>query len=175
MSVMIGIARAGKVVMAADSQWTNGSWNHHEMTRPKIERRGDVLFSVGPASGMEYALWDEVLSVMSEHKEDWWQHWPRHCLGAPNESVIKRLQERDKTDVCQVGWNGRVFLLSVSGCVSEYADGITVSGCGGDYARAVAHLLLKKQSNILAVAVRAVEVACELSAGCAPPIVSEVL
>ena len=175
MSVMIGIARGGKVVMAADSLWTTPSMDGFQMVHPKIERRGEVLFSVGPASGIEYALWDEVLAVMESHHDDWWEHWAAHCLGAATESVISRLRENDENDLCQVGWRGRVFKVCANGCISEYADGITTTGCGGDFARAAATMLLKRCRNIRTVAIKAAELACELSAGCAPPIIYEVM
>lgn len=175
MSVMIGIARDGKICMAADSQWSTDSWDSHTLTQPKIERRGDILFSVGPCAGLEYALWDQIEKLIKDRPSDWWKHWATFCLEAADASVMKRMYDRDKHDVVQVGHNGKVFGVWVNGSISEHADGIYTTGCGGDYARAAAYIYQQQYKDIKTIAIKSCEVACELSAGCAPPIIWELM
>ena len=57
MSVMIGVVHNGQLAIAADSMWASG-WDKRLRVQPKIERRGDILMTVGPSSGYEYLLWN---------------------------------------------------------------------------------------------------------------------
>jgi ATP-dependent protease HslVU (ClpYQ) peptidase subunit len=173
MSVMVAVAVDGRVAMAADSLWASG-WDKSQVCQPKIERRGEVLFSVGPSCGLEQVLWDEIYALIGQGGE-WWRKWSAHCLGADSSSPIWRIYERDKSDCVLVGWRGRVFKVWAGGCIVEDAQGIETAGCGGDFARAAAWMLRKRSSNPLRIAEAAVGIACELSAGCEPPIVSAVL
>ena len=170
---MVAVTVNGRVAMAADSMWASG-WDRKDSRQPKIERRGDVLFSVGPSCGLEYALWDEIEKVIAQGGE-WWKKWPSYVLGAGNETVIRRLRDDDKAACVLVGWHGQIFKVWVDGSVAQSASGIETAGCGGDFAQAAAWILRKRIKDPRAIAIAAAEVACDLSAGCAPPVISEVL
>lgn len=172
MSVMIGVSHNGKIAIASDSLWAAG-WNHHGNVIPKVVRRDGFLLTVGPSSGFEQVLWEEITSLAGK-EEDWPSRWSRHCLSGEDATPIQRLR-KDHKDEIVVAWNGRLFQVRTSGGVFEPSDGIAECGCGGDYARAIAHFHISRNPDMTAAAIAcaAVEVACELSVGCAPPIVCE--
>lgn len=174
MSVMIAVRHKGKIALAVDSQWSSG-WDISRSVHPKIEQRGDILMTVGPSCGYEWLLWDEIEAHIN-NSIDWMKKWPAYCMGVDQNSALRRLAvDTNKSAPVLVVWQGRIFKLWPDGTIFEDESGIDVCGCGGNFALAAATVLIRTARSARSVAIGAAEVACELSAGCSPPIVCEVV
>jgi len=167
---MIAVQHNGRIAVAADSLWVSGM-DGSQCVVPKIHRRGDTIVTVGPSCGWSTALRRQVLAIIDKH-DDWPEYWPEYCLGQENDHVITRLQDNTDAPVLVV-WRGRVFQVWASGALFERADNVTAIGCGGNFAKGAALALLPRYTTARTVAITAAEIACELSVGCAPPIICE--
>lgn len=175
MSVMIAVEHNGRIAVAADSRWASG-WDIRHNATCKVQVISGLLVTVGPDSGWEQVLWDEIASLASR-EEDWPRKWPGHVLGAAQHSLTRRMTEQEglKDRSIIVVWAGRLFQVHADGGIVESTNGLVTTGCGGDFARAAAVVLRRRLKSARAIAEQAVLVACELSAGCAPPVVCEVV
>lgn len=173
MSVMIAVRHNGRIALAADSLWASG-WDAARHVRPKIERRGDTLVTVGPSCGHSHALQREVFRFIDECDGGWPERWPEYCLSREDTHPLRRMAaDDDKSAPIIVVWQGRMFKLWCDGGLSDRADPVIAIGCGAGFATGAAHAFLRTHKSARAVALKAAEVACELSIGCGPPIICE--
>lgn len=174
MSVMICVSKYGKIAMAADSLWASG-YDKLNRAEPKIRRYGDTLVSVGPCDGYSTAMQRAIVDFIGDYGDEWPDAWPEHCLTAPANSVMKQVEAADSNSFFLVVWNGRMFRVSAGGSIFETSSTAIAVGCGGDYALGAANAIYHSVETAEQVAREAVRVACNLSIGCAPPIICEVV
>ena len=173
MSVMIAVRHGGRVAVAVDSLWASG-WEEMRRAEAKLTRRGDTIVTVGPASGYSDALQRDVLTFIGQH-DDWHQQWTEHCLTGPDESIMRRLATAEGIGGVPVlvVWRGRIFEVRADGGIFETADPAEAVGCGREFAKGAALALMPHYNSARTIAIKAAEVACRLSTGCAPPILCE--
>lgn len=170
---MIAVRHNGQIALAADSRWATG-WDVFQRVQPKVQRKGDVLFTVGPPSGLEHVIWSEVAALAATH-DDWPERWATHVYSAADATATRRMATEMKETAVLVVWCGRIFEVYGGGGIFEPEGGLSAVGCGADYGRAAATIFRRQLKSARGVAERAVLIACELSAGCAPPVVCEVV
>jgi ATP-dependent protease HslVU (ClpYQ) peptidase subunit len=165
VTAILAIEHAEGVVLATDSAVSDDADKWVE-DAPKAFRVGDVWLAL--SGGVREALLAESVST---------PRGPRRgerdvvYLTLAVAEPIRRLHDEAKADGAGDGvivWRGRVYLLDREYGVVRPAGGLAWAGSGGPVARAAALALHRLPARRRAQ--RALEIACEVCVGVAPPV-----
>ena len=182
MTVLVGIQGSDWVVMAADSQITDGDQRVISIQTPKIVEINDYLLGVTGESRP-----GDILTYQWKPPKYRGEH-PVDFMGAkvvPSMyQVFKEngyelpLNDKDTTFQYLLAFNGYLFSAGDDLSFNCSERGIFTAGSGGNYALGYLYSLRQKnfRTSLLstAAAERAVEIACVLDINCCPPIQSAI-